>query len=111
MSQVAPSPAEERLSGMGAVFALWYGMLGGAIAWKLQLMVNYAVVPYACWHRVEILNHLASLATFLLALAYKGHWTRERCQGVKVNGLYWHFVVVIWIPLYITIYWTPRIHG
>jgi heme/copper-type cytochrome/quinol oxidase subunit 3 len=35
----------------------------------------------------------------------------ERCQGIKVNGLYWHLVVIIWIPLYITIYLTPRIYG
>ena len=47
----------------------------------------------------------------VLALARKGYWNQERCQGIKVNGIYWHFVVVIWIPLYITIYWVPRIHG
>lgn len=45
----------------------------------------------------------------VIALGLKGHWTKERHQGVKVNGLYWHFVVGIWIPLYLTIYWSPRI--
>jgi cytochrome c oxidase subunit III len=47
----------------------------------------------------------------VLALARKGYWTKQRCQGIKINGLYWHFVVVIWIPLYITIYLAPRITG
>lgn len=59
-------------------------------------------------------SHVMSVVlktSVVLALARKGYWTRERCQGIKVNGLYWHFVVVIWIPLYLTIYWSPRIHG
>ena len=47
----------------------------------------------------------------VLALAQKNYWTQDRCQGIKINGLYWHFVVVIWIPLYITIYLVPRITG
>lgn len=51
---------------------LWYGLLIGAAAWKLQLVVNYAVVPYACWHRAEILGHLASFAA--AALAASGAW-------------------------------------
>lgn len=66
------SAAEERFTQPRGVARLWYGMLAGAAAWKLQLVVNYAVVPYACWHRVEALNHLASLATFVLALS--GAW-------------------------------------
>jgi cytochrome c oxidase subunit III len=41
-------------------------------------------------------------------LAFRGHFTKERHLGVQINGLYWHFVVVIWIPLYFTIYWVPR---
>jgi cytochrome c oxidase subunit III len=45
----------------------------------------------------------------VLVLAFRGHFTRYRHLGVQVNGIYWHFVVGIWIPLYLTIYWTPRI--
>jgi len=63
---------EERFTQTRGVARLWYGVLIGAAAWKLQLVVNYALVPYACWHRVEIVNHGASLATFLLALT--GAW-------------------------------------
>jgi hypothetical protein len=48
---------------------LWFGLLGGAAAWKGQLVVNYVLVPYACWHDLSILIHLASLAFLLLALA------------------------------------------
>jgi heme/copper-type cytochrome/quinol oxidase subunit 3 len=28
---------------------------------------------------------------------------------VQSNGIYWHFVVAIWIPLYVVLYWSPRL--
>jgi cytochrome c oxidase subunit III len=62
-----------------------------------------------------ILFHSAHVGSVLLkgivveVLAFRGHFTAERHLGVDINGIYWHFVVVIWIPLYITIYWVPRI--
>lgn len=43
------------------------------------------------------------------ALAWRGHFTPQRRLGVQVNGLYWHFVVAVWIPLYFTIYLSPRL--
>ena len=63
------STHEAAMTGKKPQAWLWYGVLIGPAAWKLQLMVNYALVPYACWHRLEILNHLASLLLFLLALS------------------------------------------
>ena len=63
MTTLAHEPAD-----LPRIRTLWFGLLGGALAWKLQLMVNYALVPYACWRELTILVHLASLATLLLAL-------------------------------------------
>ena len=42
------------------------------------------------------------------ALALRGHFTTERRLGVQINGLYWQFVVIVWIPLYLLLYWVPR---
>ncbi|CAN5747468.1 hypothetical protein BH24GEM1_BH24GEM1_18300 [soil metagenome] len=59
--------------------------------------------------------HAAHVMTVVLkglvveALVWKGYFTPQRRLGVQVNGLYWHFVVVVWIPLYFTIYWSPRL--
>lgn len=48
------------------------------------------------------------LKTVVVAtLAWKGHFTEDRRLAVTVNGIYWHFVVLIWIPLYLTLYWAP----
>jgi cytochrome c oxidase subunit 3 len=30
-----------------------------------------------------------------------------RRLAVQSNGIYWHFVVAIWIPLYAVLYWSP----
>jgi hypothetical protein len=64
--------SEEAFAHPGGPARLWYGLLIAPAAWKLQLVVNYAVVPYACWHRVEWVNHLASFA--MAALALSGAW-------------------------------------
>lgn len=41
-------------------------------------------------------------------LAWKGFFHEEERIAVQVNGIYWHFVVLIWIPLYIVLYLVPH---
>ena len=36
---------------------------------------------------------------------YKNHFTREQHFGFEAAAWYWHFVDVVWIFLFITIYW------
>jgi cytochrome c oxidase subunit III len=42
-------------------------------------------------------------------LALRGYFNQERNLGVQINGVYWHFVVAVWIPIYIILYWVPRL--
>ena len=45
--------------------------------------------------------------TLLLAAtirAYRGHYTAEEHHGVEIPGIYWHFVDVMWIVVYTTVY-------
>lgn len=42
------------------------------------------------------------------ALAFRGYFSEQRNIGVQVNGLYWHFVVLAWVPLFATLYLSPR---
>ena len=44
----------------------------------------------------------------VLTLAFRGYFSEENNIGVQVNGLYWHFVVIVWIPLFATLYLAPR---
>jgi cytochrome c oxidase subunit III len=41
-------------------------------------------------------------------LAWRGFFNSERRLGVTINGIYWHFVVAVWVPLYFLLYWSPR---
>jgi cytochrome c oxidase subunit III len=45
----------------------------------------------------------------MLVLAFRGYFSAERNIGVQVNGLYWNFVVLIWLPLYALLYFGPRV--
>jgi cytochrome c oxidase subunit 3 len=44
---------------------------------------------------------LLSVAT---ARAFRGHYSPEHHHGVEVPGIYWHFVDVMWIVVYATVY-------
>lgn len=45
----------------------------------------------------------------VLTLAWKGYFSERRYLGVQANAFYWYFVVLIWIPIYLTIYLSPRV--
>lgn len=61
--------------------------------------------------------HLAHVTVIFLKtivveiLAVRGYFTEDRNLGVQVNGLYWYFVVAIWIPIYAIVYLSPRVVG
>jgi cytochrome c oxidase subunit 3 len=45
--------------------------------------------------------------TLLLAAtvrSYRGHYSAEAHNGVEIPGIYWHFVDVMWIVVYTTVY-------
>ncbi len=60
------------------------------------------------FHSLHVLSVLLK-AMAVLGLSFRGYWTDQRHLGVTLNGLYWHFVVVIWIPVYIVLYWVVRL--
>jgi cytochrome c oxidase subunit 3 len=45
--------------------------------------------------------------TILLAItirSFRGHFSPEHHHGVEIGGIYWHFVDVMWIIVYVTVY-------
>jgi cytochrome c oxidase subunit 3 len=45
--------------------------------------------------------------TILLAMtmrAFRGHFSPDHHHGVEIGGIYWHFVDVMWIVVYTTVY-------
>jgi cytochrome c oxidase subunit 3 len=45
-----------------------------------------------------------TLLTFATVRAFRGHFTAKEHRGVEVPGIYWHFVDVMWVFVYSTIY-------
>jgi cytochrome c oxidase subunit III len=44
------------------------------------------------------------LLSFATIRAFRGHFTPEEHRGVEVPGIYWHFVDIMWIVVYTTLY-------
>lgn len=75
----------------------WDSHAYGSIVWTM--------VAFHSAHVMAVI--LKSLV--ISVLAWRGYFNSERRLGVTVNGIYWHFVVVVWLPLYFVIYWAPRL--
>ena len=44
------------------------------------------------------------LLAFVTIRAFRGHYSSEAYRGMEVPGIYWHFVDVMWIVVYFTVY-------
>ena len=45
-----------------------------------------------------------SILLFMTIRAFRGHFSPEHHHGVEIGGIYWHFVDVMWIVVYSTVY-------
>jgi cytochrome c oxidase subunit 3 len=45
-----------------------------------------------------------NLLLFATIRAFRGHYSAKEHRGVEVPGIYWHFVDIMWIFVYSTIY-------
>jgi cytochrome c oxidase subunit III len=54
-------------------------------------------------HGCHVLIGLIIL-TVMAVRAFRGHFSAEHHHGIEVGGIYWHFVDVMWIVVYVTVY-------
>ncbi len=45
-----------------------------------------------------------TLLTMVTVRAFRGHFSPEQHRGVEVPGIYWHFVDIMWIIVFSTVY-------
>jgi cytochrome c oxidase subunit 3 len=45
-----------------------------------------------------------TLLLFATIRVFRGHFTTKEHRGIEVPGIYWHFVDVMWIVVYTTVY-------
>jgi len=45
-----------------------------------------------------------TLLLFVTIRSFRGHYSAEHHEGVEVPGIYWHFVDIMWLIVYTTVY-------
>ena len=45
-----------------------------------------------------------TILLFMTIRAFRGHFSPEHHHGVEIGGIYWHFVDVMWIIVFLTVY-------
>jgi heme/copper-type cytochrome/quinol oxidase subunit 3 len=59
-------------------------------------------------HTLHLVTDVAD-SFVLTGLVFTAYIDPTRMVDVSENALYWYFVVLIWIPIYLTIYFAPRV--
>ena len=87
------------------------------LTFLLTQVIEYARIGFA-WHEnaftttffgltglhgAHVFVGLTLLGTATLR-SFRGHYTPEHHHGVELPGIYWHFVDVMWIVVYTTVY-------
>jgi cytochrome c oxidase subunit 3 len=77
-----------------------YTHLGFAPRDHAQGTIFYCLTGLHGAHVFVGLNLLAMATT----RAFRGHYSAKEHRGVEVPGIYWHFVDVMWIFVYSSLY-------
>jgi cytochrome c oxidase subunit III len=77
-----------------------YVHIGFAPANSAQASIFYGLTGL---HGAHVFIGLVILAIVNIR-AFRGHYSAEEHRGVEVPGIYWHFVDVMWIIVYSTVY-------
>ncbi|TAV64657.1 cytochrome c oxidase subunit 3 [Rhizobium leguminosarum] len=98
MSLLGVAPLIVRVFEFPAMHISWDQNAYGSIVWVMLGL-----------HTTHIITHL--IDTLVLAcLMFSRHGDNPRRYGdVSDNAMYWNFVVATWLPMYVCLYWVPRL--
>jgi cytochrome c oxidase subunit 3 len=77
-----------------------YIHIGFAPHYAAQSSVFYALTGL---HGAHVFIGLC-LLLMVTVRAFRGHYSMEHHQGMEVPGIYWHFVDIMWVVVYTTVY-------
>ncbi|HYJ47762.1 MAG TPA: cytochrome c oxidase subunit 3, partial [Pyrinomonadaceae bacterium] len=81
---------------LGSLNVYWYTNAYGSIIWTIIVIHTFHLVA-------EVAETI--IITFILL---KGHTEPKYFVDSTDNALYWYFIIGIWIPCYVLIFWGPR---
>ena len=98
MSLLGIAPLIVRVFEFPAMHLNWDQNAYGSIVWVMLGL-----------HTTHILTDLIDTLV-LTALMFSRHGDNPRRYGdISDNAMYWNFVVATWLPMYICLYWVPRL--
>jgi cytochrome c oxidase subunit 3 len=77
----------------------WTSTAYGSITWGIMFL-----------HTLDVVADLVFTLVLVIMLVFGHHSPRQRL-GVHVDSIVWYFLVAMWIPLYVTVFWGPHIVG
>jgi len=81
-----------------ALHVLWDSNAYGSITWILLGL-----------HTTHLITDLIETLVLLALMCTRHGRNRRRFGDVQDNAMYWNFVVITWLPIYMCIYWVPRL--
>jgi len=98
MSLLGVAPLIVRIFEFPAMHISWDQNAYGSIVWVMLGL-----------HTTHIITDLIDTVV-LTCLMFSRHGDNPRRYGdVSDNAMYWNFVVAAWLPMYICLYWVPRL--
>ena len=98
MSVLGVAPLIIRILEFPAMHISWDQNAYGSIVWVMLGL-----------HTTHIITDLIDTLV-LMCLMFSRHGDNPRRYGdVSDNAMYWNFVVATWLPMYICLYWVPRL--
>ncbi len=98
MSLMGVAPLVPRAFEFAAMNVMWDDSAYGSITWVLLGL-----------HSAHIVTDLVDTLVLACLMFTKHGDTPKRFGDVEDNALYWNFVVATWIPIYLCLYWVPRL--
>ena len=77
-----------------------YANIGFAPQDQAQATIFYSLTGL---HGAHVFIGLLLLLTVTVR-AFRGHYSPEEHRGIEIPGIYWHFVDIMWIVVYTTVY-------
>jgi heme/copper-type cytochrome/quinol oxidase subunit 3 len=75
--------------------------------WKADINGSYVWAFLGLYHFDLVGDLVFTLVLFLSVVS--GCYGEKKRLGIHVDSVVWYFLVLIWIPIYLVIYWGPRI--
>jgi heme/copper-type cytochrome/quinol oxidase subunit 3 len=75
----------------------WQSDIHGTLVWSILFL-----------HSFDAVADLMMTAVLMGIIALGKHGPRQRL-GVHVDSVLWYFIVLIWLPLYVAVYWGPHL--